>query len=65
MNRKVTAGIVRAHGAPAGVPTDGKSAIELEQPPSATANSSAAADISALIFRSADIIRPEVLASPS
>jgi hypothetical protein len=47
------------------VPTNGKSAIELEQPPSASANSSAAANVSAFIFRSADVIRPEVLTSPS
>jgi hypothetical protein len=65
MNRKVTPASVGRTGAPAGVPTDGKSAIELEQPPSASANSSPAANVSAFIFRSADIIRPEVLTSPS
>jgi hypothetical protein len=41
------------------VPTSGKSAIEVEQPPSASAATSTAPKANALLFRSIDI-RPEI-----
>jgi hypothetical protein len=41
------------------VPTNGKSAIDVEQPPSARADASSAPKTIALLFRSTDI-RPEI-----
>jgi len=56
MNRKV--------GASAGVPASGKSAIDTEQPPSASADNSSAPKANALFLRSTDM-RPEIPTSPS
>jgi hypothetical protein len=51
-------------GASAGVPTSGKSAIDIEQPPTAIVDSSNAATATTLFIRYADILRPEIPTSP-
>jgi len=52
MNRKVTAGFLRACGGIGRVPTIGISAIDVAQPPSASADSNSNPTANALVFRS-------------